>query len=121
HGVISPTVHTDVKGGRTMALGLSNARNTSEDVMRALDPQVTGAELLPLAVHKDPAVRAAVASRTDCPMGALISLGHDHQVPVLEALIRNPRTPASVVRNLADHRNPAIAEAAVQRLRNSFR
>lgn len=104
-----------------MALGISNTRDASEDVMRALDPQVTGAQLLPLAVHKDPAVRAAVASRADCPMGALISLGHDHHVEVLEALIRNMRTPASVIRNLADHRNSAVAEAAVQRLRNSFR
>lgn len=104
-----------------MALGLSNARNAPEEVLRALDPQVTGAELLPLAVHKDPQVRVAVASRTDCPMGALISLGHDHNTDVLMALIRNVRTPASVIRNLADHRNSTIAEAAVQRLRNSFR
>lgn len=104
-----------------MTLGMSQTRGTSEDVARALDPQVTGAELLPLAVHKSPEVRAAVASRADCPMGALISLGHDQHTSVLEALLRNSRTPASVIRSLADHRNSKIAEVAVQRLRNSFR
>ena len=104
-----------------MALGISSARDASEDVLRALDPQVAGSELLPLAVHKNPTVRAAVASRTDCPMGALISLSHDSNTDVLEALIRNVRTPASVIRNLADHRNTKIADAAVQRLRNAFR
>lgn len=104
-----------------MTLGISQARGASEDVARALDPQVSGSDLLPLAVHKSPAVRAAVASRPDCPMGALISLGHDHNTDVLTTLIRNARTPASVIRSLADHRNPAIADAAVQRLRNSFR
>jgi hypothetical protein len=62
-----------------------------------------------------------VAARADCPVGALISLGHDHDIAVLEALLRNVRTPSSVVRALADHRNQAIADLAVQRLRNSFR
>jgi hypothetical protein len=89
--------------------------------MRAQDPEVTGPALLPLAVHRDAQVRAAIASRTDTPAGALISLGHDHSVDVLEALIRNPRTPSSVIRNLADHRAPRIADLAVQRLRNAFR
>jgi len=51
----------------------------------------------------------------------LISLGHDHDVAVLEALLRNVRTPSSVVRTLADHRNQTIADLAAQRLRNSFR
>ncbi|SEJ16408.1 Leucine rich repeat variant [Demequina mangrovi] len=94
---------------------------SSEDVMRALDPGVSGSELLPLAVHRDAAVRAAVAGRSDCPMGALVSLGHDVNLDVLGALLANPRTPSSVVRRLADHRDPRISGLAVQRLRNSFR
>ena len=102
-------------------MSVSSTRGASEDVVRALDPAVTGADLLRLAVHRSSAVRAAVASRTDCPAGALISLGHDHSVDVLEALIGNPRTPSSVIRNLADHRTARVSEAAVQRLRNSFR
>lgn len=102
-------------------MGISPARGASEDVVRALDPEITGSDLLPLAVHRSPAVRAAVASRADCPMAALISLGHDHDHEVLRALIANPRTPSSVIRKLADHRTVAISDAAVQRLRNSFR
>ncbi len=97
------------------------ASGASEDVKRALDPDVTGADLLPLAVHRDPAVRAAVAVRPDCPMGALVSLGHDSSLDVLSALLENPRTPSSVVRRLADHRDPRISDLAVQRLRNAFR
>ncbi|MFW2512973.1 hypothetical protein ACNI3K_04285 [Demequina sp. SO4-13] len=102
-------------------VSFSSARGASEDVVKALDPQVTGGDLLRLAVHREPPVRAAVASRHDCPAGALISLGHDHSVEVLEALIANPRTPSSVIRNLADSRNEKISGAAVQRLRNSYR
>ncbi|WP_430867694.1 hypothetical protein [Demequina aurantiaca] len=98
-----------------------STRDASEDVLRARDPQITGPELMPLAVHRDPLVRAAVAARSDCPPGALISLGHDHQLVVLEALILNPKTPSSVIRNLADSRTQRVADLAVQRLRNSFR
>jgi len=86
-------------------------------MVRAADPLVTGVELLSLAVHREPDVRAAVARRGDCPPGALISLGHDHRPEVLLALIGNPRTPSSVVRNLADHALALVALAAEERLR----
>ncbi len=102
-------------------MGLPYARTTSEDLARAVDPAVTGSELLPYAVHRSAIVRAAVATRADCPVGALISLGHDHDPSVLEAILRNVRTPSSTVRALADHRNQKIADLAAQRLRNSFR
>jgi len=102
-------------------MGLPYARSNSDELARAVDPIVTGSELLPYAVNRSPAVRAAVAARADCPVGALISLGHDHDVAVLEALLRNARAPSSVVRALADHRNQRIADLAAQRLRNSFR
>lgn len=107
-----------------MTFGYTSIRGASEasvDVLRARDPQVVGVELSSLAAHRDPLVRAAVAARPDCPPGALISLGHDHQVVVLEALVANPKTPSSVIRNLADNRNRGVADLAVQRLRNSFR
>lgn len=107
-----------------MTLGYTHVRGSSEaseEVLRALDPLVTGPDLMALAVHRDPQVRTAVASRGDCPPGALLSLGHDQQVVVLQALIANPKTPSSVIRNLGDHRNPTVSGLAVQRLRNSFR
>ena len=81
------------------------------------DARVTGADLLPLAVHGEPDVRAAVAGREDCPTGALVSLGYDHRPEVLLALLGNARTPTSVVRNLADHAVMDVARAAELRLR----
>lgn len=84
---------------------------------RAMQPDIATSELLSLSLHREPAVRAAVARRADCPAGALISLGHDHRPEVLLALISNPRTPSSVVRNLADHRAQQVAIAAEERLR----
>ena len=99
----------------------SRAAETLTDLARARDPEAVHADLMPLSVHREPAVRAAVASRADCPAAALIALGHDPSMDVLRALLANPRTPMSVVRRLADHRDPRITELAVQRLRNSFR
>lgn len=91
------------------------------DVDRALDPGVTGADLLPLAVHHDARVRAAVAWRTDCPAGALISLAHDSRSEVLMSVLANPRTPSGVVRTLAGHPEHSVADAALQRLRSIYR
>ncbi len=100
---------------------LSHAQDASEDVRRALDPQTAGSDLMQFAVHRTAAVRAAVAARQDCPVAALTSLGFDHDRTVLEALLRNPKTPSSVVRKLADNRDPRVSDLAVQRLRNAFR
>jgi len=97
---------------------------STEDLQVALErakiEDVTSTELLSLAVHREPAVRAAVARRMDCPAGALISLGHDHRAEVLLAVISNPRTPSSVVRNLADHHTQQVATAAEERLRGIY-
>lgn len=104
-----------------MALGMSPTKRTQDDVARALDPNVSGVDLLPLAVHRDPEVRVAVASRTDCPMGALLSLGHDRNVDVLTALVRNARAPETLIRQLAEHKRPEIRDAALMRLKRNFR
>jgi len=85
------------------------------------DPHLTDAQMLSLAVHREPSVRAAVARRADCPASALVSLGHDYRPEVLLALIGNPRTPSSVVRNLADHEAQLVATAAEERLRGIVR
>lgn len=96
-------------------------RGASEDLARALDPSVAGPDLVPLSLHRDYTVRAAVAARQDVPVAVLMSLSHDHMPDVLKAIIGNGRTPSSIIRNLADHRNPQVADAAVQRLRNAWR
>ncbi|WP_143340437.1 hypothetical protein [Demequina sp. NBRC 110057] len=96
-------------------------RTSAEGVTAADATDLAPEELLRLAVHRDPQVRARIAARADTPAGALISLGYDSSPHVLTALLSNPRTPSSVVRRLSDHRDDAIAEAAVQRLRNGYR
>lgn len=93
------------------------AQLQGSEVARARE--VTGPDLLTFAAHHDPEVRAVVAGRQDCPMSAFIALGYDHSVEVLQALLANPAAPSSVVRKLADHRDPQVSEVAAQRLRNS--
>lgn len=100
---------------------MSPLSQRTDEVALAQDPALEQAQLLQLAVHRDPRVRAAIAARPDAPAGALISLGYDPSLDVLHALVGNPRTPSSVVRKLSDHRNAALADAAVQRLRNGYR
>jgi len=103
-----------------MALGMSPAKRATDDIARALDPNITGVDLLPLAVHRNPEVRAAVASRPDCPMGALLALGHDRNPDVLGALVRNGRAPETLIRQLAEHRRSEIRDAALMRLKRNL-
>lgn len=101
------------------ASSVQGAAQQAQQSSLARAAEVTGPELLTHAAHADPAVRAVVAARADCPMSAFISLGHDHDVAVLAALLANPTTPTSVIRKLADNRDPQVSELAIQRLRNS--
>jgi len=96
-----------------------DAADQIQEAPLARAAHVTGPELLTYAAHPDPDVRAVVAARSDCPMSAFISLGYDHAPEVLHVLLKNPTTPASMVRKLADHRDPHVSEVAIQRLRNS--
>ncbi|MDN4471532.1 hypothetical protein [Demequina zhanjiangensis] len=95
--------------------------DSRDDLARAADPAVAGQELMGLATHRRAAVRAAVAARPDLPATVVVFLSRDHSSEVLTSLLRNPRIPASTVRYLADHRDPRVADLAVQRLRNDFR
>ena len=100
-----------------MALLKTPSRSYSDDVARALDPSVRGAELVVLAAHRDLGVRAAVASRLDAPMASLISLAHETDLRILSALVDNPTSPPWVIRSLANERRSDIAERAMARLR----
>jgi hypothetical protein len=93
-------------------------RVATDDIARALDPSVRGMELVALAVHRDMAVRAAVASRVDAPMATLISLAHERDTGVLEALLDNPSSPTFVVQKIAyDAPRGYTRERALARLR----
>ncbi len=100
-----------------MAMINTTSHSSADDVARALDPEVRGAELVALATHRDIAVRAAVASRKDAPMATLISLAHEKDVRVLEALVDNPASPLWVVRKLATGRKSDVRARALARLR----
>lgn len=100
-----------------MALMNSAAQGGLEDVERALDPRVKGAELVALAAHREVAVRAAIAGRRDAPMASLISLAHERDSRILEALAANPSSPLWVLRKLSTDRRGGIRDAALARLR----
>lgn len=102
-----------------MTASTQDAADHVQGELLARAAEVTGPELLTYAAHSDARVRATVARRADCPMSAFISLGYDHSLEVVRALLDNPATPTSVVRKLADHRDPDVSEVAIQRLRNS--
>jgi hypothetical protein len=92
-------------------------RPATDDVSRALHPSVRGMELVALAVHRDMAVRAAVASRIDAPMATLISLAHERDTGVLEALLDNPSSPLFVLQKIAlDAPRAYTRERAMARL-----
>lgn len=101
-----------------MTILMHAPRPAADDVSRALHPSVRGMELVALAVHRDMAVRAAVASRVDAPMATLISLAHERDTGVLEALLDNPSSPLFVVQKIAlDAPRRETRERAVTRLR----
>lgn len=102
---------------------MTSAHGAADQLQRdelARAAEAFGPELLTFATHHNPEVRAVVAARKDCPVSAFIALGYDHAPEVLHALLANSATPSSVVRKLADHRDPQVSEAATQRLRNSW-
>ncbi len=100
-----------------MAILTHSPRTITEDVSRALDPQVQRMELVTLAAHRDMRVRAAVASRVGAPMASLISLALDDDLRVREALVGNPTSPLWVIQTLATDRRPQIRDRAFARLR----
>lgn len=88
----------------------------SEDLIRATDPHVTGAALVALAAHRDPAVKAAVAGREDCPLASMLSLAHETDPRILEALIANPSVPVRVLMQLSEHKKSRIRAMAGSKL-----
>lgn len=99
-----------------MAVFGTASGTTADDLDRALDPSVRGADLVALAAHRDVAVRRAVASRADAPMASLISLAHERDAFILEALAANPSSPSSVLLNLVRDRRARVRDLAAARL-----
>jgi hypothetical protein len=91
-------------------------RSKAEALLRAEDPDTSGADLVTLAASRDGAVKAAVAARPDCPMASMFALAQDDEPRVLNALLDNDAVPDSLIVHLAQHRRRAIREVAHKRL-----
>ncbi len=98
-----------------MAFTLS--RSKTEDRLRALDPHTPRSELVHLAAHRDPTVKAVVASRRDCPMASMFALMHESDTRILEALAANLSVPRSVLEQLSAHKREDIRALAMRRLK----
>ncbi|MCB2412954.1 hypothetical protein LGT39_08855 [Demequina sp. TTPB684] len=98
-------------------MAFTMTRPKHEDRLRALDPQTPRTELVQLAAHRDPLVKAAVASRRDCPLASMHALVHESDPRVLEALAANASAPRAVLERLASHRREAIRSLATRRLK----
>lgn len=99
-----------------MATVTDRPRTTHDFIKYAAEPEVTGAELVSLAAHKDARVRAVVAGRADAPMATLISLANDKDGPTRFALVQNPASPLWVLQKLAQDKRGPIRDKAVERL-----
>ncbi|WP_156163821.1 hypothetical protein [Demequina maris] len=129
------------------ASGVPVAGEARDDGLRAvvMEARADGlprSRILELAQHREPAVREAVASRPDCPLGMQASLAHDRrtsvrvalaagpglagaiagvlakdrELSVLKALARNSATPRHVLERLAAHRREDVARLAQRSL-----
>ena len=87
-----------------------------EALARAGDPSTDVTELVQLAAHRDPYVRATVAGRRDCPMAALISLAQEDDARVAEVAAGNPMLPIAVLEALLDHSRGPVRNVARHRL-----
>lgn len=97
-----------------MAFTLSRTR--ADDLARALDPATPATELMTLSLHRDSAVRAAVGSRTDCPLATLLNLALEDDARVVEAVAANPLLPERILEMLAEHKRSSVRDIARQRL-----
>lgn len=97
-----------------MAFTLS--RTHAEDLERALDPGTPSADLIGLSLHRDGAVKAAVAGRADCPLATLCNLAQEDDARVLEAVANNLAAPRRILEQLADHKRSSVRAAALARL-----
>lgn len=94
-------------------------RSRDDDRIRALDPRTPKSELVNLAAHRAAEVKAAVAGRIDCPLAAMLSLVHEADARILEALVANPAAPRAVLEALAEHRRETVRALATRRLRTA--
>lgn len=125
-----------------MARGFNYAPGASAEVELASTPGLHKTHVAALGTSRNSLVRAAIASRPDCPLGLMVTLAHDYSaevracvaanpgvqrtvmaylsadrsVEVVKALISNPSLPSEVIEELAFHRKGEVRAAAAARL-----
>ncbi|WP_062518744.1 hypothetical protein [Demequina silvatica] len=92
-----------------MARGFSYAPGASADVEEAAAPGLAKERIQELGGSRNALVREAIARREDCPFGLMVTLAHDHAVPVRAAMAANPKVLHSILDYLAHDRQPAVA------------
>jgi hypothetical protein len=125
-----------------MARGFNYAPGASAEVQEASMSTLDKQRIGELGSSRNALVRAAIAARTDCPLGLMVTLAHDYSaevraaiarngsaqrtvmaylsadrsVEVVTALLENPRLPAEILEELAFHRKSQIRTVAAARL-----
>ncbi len=91
-----------------MARGFSYAPGASVEVDEASTPGLTKERIQELGGSRNALVREAVAAREDCPFGLMVTLAHDHVVPVRAAMAANPKVLHSILDYLSHDRQVAV-------------
>ncbi|MDN4475057.1 hypothetical protein QQX09_04195 [Demequina sp. SYSU T00192] len=91
-----------------MARGFSYAPGASTEVEEAAAPGLTKERMQELGGSRNALVREAIAARTDCPFGLMVTLAHDHVVPVRAAMAGNPKVLHSILDYLSHDRQVAV-------------
>lgn len=125
-----------------MARGFSSAPGASAELVEVSASELEKSRMLVLGTSKNGLVRTAIAERSDCPFGLMVTLAHDYSVdvrsavaanpraqrsvlqylstdrsvPVILALIENPSLPEDVLEDLAFHKKAEVRDAATRRL-----
>lgn len=82
-----------------------------EQLREAYSDTVTTARLHELAMHRDSAVREAVARRVTCPIGVLAALADDAAEEVRVAAVSNPRAVRAIFEHVMVDKSPRVLRA----------
>ncbi|WP_430867695.1 hypothetical protein [Demequina aurantiaca] len=97
--------------GMSLSQNADNQRATSPEWHEAINPDLDRARLMELATSRSTAIREAIASRSDCPLGVLAALAHDHRTSVRCEVAANPSMPRAIAEVLMRDRDASVLKA----------
>ncbi len=86
-------------------------RETSSEWHEAIGANLTTARMMQLATSKSNAIREAIGARTDCPLGVLAALAHDHKAGVRASVAANSTTARAILEHLMGDRDVTVVKA----------